>query len=81
MRLEQCVACEELDKDASNTPYVAREAPAQVQDDLRGSVMPGRYNGRMVLVIKGCRTKVDEPDFRIKQDSAELGGSGSGCRR
>lgn len=38
--LEQCVSREELDNDAAYAPDVAGEAPSQLQNDLRGSVMP-----------------------------------------
>jgi hypothetical protein len=28
MRLEQCIACKELDKDATYAPYIARKRPS-----------------------------------------------------
>lgn len=40
VRLEQSVTGKELDKDASYTPDVAREAPAKVEYDLRCTVVP-----------------------------------------
>ena len=66
MRLEEGVTGEELDQDASNAPYIARIAPSQVEYDLRCSVVPCRNNGRVVLVIKGCRTKVNQSDLSVK---------------
>lgn len=44
MCLEQGVTREELDKNASNTPNIARITPAQVQDDFGCSVMPRGYD-------------------------------------
>jgi hypothetical protein len=41
VRLEQGIAGEELDKNASYTPDVAREAPSKVKDDLGGAVVSG----------------------------------------
>ena len=66
MRLEECVPCEELDQDASDAPNVARIAPSQVKYDLRCSVVPGRNDSGVVLVIKGCRSKIDESDLGVK---------------
>ena len=37
--LEQSIACKELDENAAYAPYIAWEAPAQVQDDFGCSVM------------------------------------------
>ena len=69
MRLEECVTCEELYQDASNAPNIARITPSQVEYNLRCSVVPGRNDGRVVLVIKGCRSKVNQSDLRVKEDS------------
>lgn len=66
MRLEECVTCEELDEDASNAPYIARIAPSKVEYDLRCSVVPGRNDGGVVLVIKGCRSKVNQSNLSVK---------------
>lgn len=63
--LEQCIACEELNQDASYTPDVTREAPSKVEDDFWGSVMSGANNRRVVLLIEGCRAKINEPDFGV----------------
>ena len=66
MRLEECVTCEELDEDTSNAPNVARIAPSKVEYDLRCSIMSRRNNGRVVLVIKGCGSKVNQSDLSVK---------------
>jgi hypothetical protein len=52
--LEQGVASEELDKNASYTPNVARETPTKVQDNLWCSVVTSRYYRGVVLVVE-CR--------------------------
>ena len=39
MRLEERVSGEELHQDTSNTPDVAREAPAEIQYDFGGPVV------------------------------------------
>ena len=81
MCLEQGIASEKLDEDASDAPYVAREAPAKVEDNLGSAVVTRGYNGRVVLVVEGCRAKVDEPDFRIQKYPSELGRPGRCGRR
>lgn len=40
MRLEQRITRIELHEDAADAPDVAREAPAQIEDDLWGSIVP-----------------------------------------
>lgn len=79
MRLEEGVASEELDQYTSDTPYVTREAPAKVEDNLRGSVMSRRDDGRVVLVLKSSRAKVDKSDLGVKQDPSEPCSSSCGC--
>lgn len=81
MSLEQSIACEELDKNASDTPNIAREAPTQIQDNLWGSVVPGGDDRGVILVVKSGRSKVNESDLGIKQDPPEFGRSGCGRRR
>ena len=66
MRLEECVTCEELDEDASNAPNIARIAPSQVEYDLRCSIVSCRDDGRVVLIIKGCGSKVDQSDLCVQ---------------
>jgi alcohol dehydrogenase class IV len=39
MCLEQRVACEKFNEDATYTPNVAGEGPSKPEDDFRGSVM------------------------------------------
>ena len=65
--LKQCISSEELDQNAPNTPNITRERPPQAKNDLWGSVMPSRYNGRVVLVLEGSRPEINEPDFSVKQ--------------
>ena len=45
VRLEQGIACEELDENAAYAPNVAREAPSKVEDDLGSAVVSGRDDG------------------------------------
>jgi hypothetical protein len=72
VRLEQGIAGEELDENASYAPDVARKAPSEVEDDLGSAVVSGRDDGRVILVIKGSRTKVDESNLGVQQYPTEL---------
>lgn len=66
MCLEQRISCEELDKDASNTPDITGEGPPESENNLRRPIMASRYDGRVILVLEGSRAKVDQPDLGIK---------------
>lgn len=70
MGLEQCVACEELDQNASDTPDVARIRPAEAEDDLGSPVMSGRYDGRMIFVLECSGSEIDEADFRVQEHTS-----------
>lgn len=70
VRLEESVAGEELDKDASNTPDVARKTPAKIEDDFRCAIVTSRDNGRMVLVVESCRSKINQSYLAVEQDSS-----------
>ena len=67
--LKEGIACKELHQDTSNAPDVAREAPSQIQNDFGRPIMPGRNNGRMILVIERRRAKVNESDFAVQKDT------------
>ena len=66
MGLEESITSKEFDKDAADAPNIAWIAPPQVKYDLWCSVVPCRNDGRMVLVVKGCRSKVNKPDLGVK---------------
>jgi hypothetical protein len=70
VRLKEGIAGEEFDEDASYTPDIARETPAQVKDNLRGSVMTSRNYRGVVFVVKGRGSKVDEADLGVKENLA-----------
>lgn len=53
MRLEKGVASEEFDQDTSYTPDIARETPAQVEDNLRCSVVSSRDYRGVVFIVEG----------------------------
>jgi hypothetical protein len=57
--LEQHFSCEELDKDASDTPDIAGEGPPESENNLRRPIMASRYDRRVILVLKGSRAKVN----------------------
>jgi hypothetical protein len=83
--LEKGIAGEELHQDTPNTPYIAREAPSQIQDDLGGSVVAGGNDRGMVLVIKCRGTKVNQANLAVKKDTplpgvpgVRVGGGGNG---
>lgn len=69
MRLEKGITSEELDEDAANAPDIARVAPSQVEDDLRGSVVPCGNDRGVVFVVKGCGSKINQSDLGVQQDS------------
>jgi hypothetical protein len=70
VRLKEGIAGEEFDEDASYTPDIARETPAQVKDNLRCSVVTSRDYWGVVFVIEGCWSKVDQADLGIKKNLA-----------
>lgn len=70
VRLEQGVAGEELDENASYAPDVAGEAPSQVQDNLWRAIVSCRDHRRVVLIVKCGRPKVDEPYLGVKKHLA-----------
>ena len=59
MGLEECIAGEELDQDAADAPDVARIAPTKIQYDLWRSIMSGRYNRRMIFILKRSGAEID----------------------
>lgn len=67
MRLEQCVSSKELNKNTTNTPDITRKRPTETEDDLWGPVVPSGHNRRVVLILKGRRSKVNQPDLRVKE--------------
>jgi len=44
MCLEQCIPGEELHQDATDTPYIARKTPSQIQYDFWCSIVSRRYH-------------------------------------
>lgn len=68
MSLEKGIAGKELDEDAADAPDVTREGPAQSQDDLWRSIMPGGHDGRMILILEGGRAEIYQANFCVEQD-------------
>ena len=54
-----------LENNATNAPNITGLAPAQLQDNLRGPVVPGRHHRRVVLPVEGGGPEVDELDARV----------------
>ena len=52
MSLEQCIAGEEFDQNAADAPDIAWITPAKIQYNLWRSIMPSRYDRRMVFVLE-----------------------------
>lgn len=69
MRLEESISSEKFDNNATYAPDVARKAPAKLQNDFWSTIVSCRYNRRMVFIVKSRRTKVDESDLAVQQDS------------
>lgn len=65
--LEQGITSVELDQDTTDAPDVAREAPAQVENDLWSTVVASRDDRRMILVVKGGGAEVNEANLRIEK--------------
>lgn len=70
VRLEQCVARVEFDEDASYAPYIARKGPTQTEDDLGRAVVPSRHDGRVILILEGCTSKVNQSDFGVQENAS-----------
>ena len=50
----------ELKDDAADAPDVAGLRPAQLEDDLRGAVVPRRHHRAVVLPVERRRAEVDQ---------------------
>lgn len=50
-------------EDASNAPNVTGLTPSQFQDHLGCPVVSGGDDGRVMFMVKGCRSKVNQPDL------------------
>jgi len=72
VRLEQGETEGELEQNAADGPDVAGLRPAELQDDLRGAVVPGGHDGAVVLVVEGGTPEVDEAYFRITNEPEVL---------
>lgn len=63
--LEQGFPRVELDEDTTYAPCVAGEGPSHVENDLWRSVVTCGDDLRVVLVVEGRATKIDETDVCI----------------
>lgn len=63
--LEEGISCKELDEYTTNAPYIARKRPSKTENDFRSSVVTGRDDGRMILILECGRSKVDQTYFCI----------------
>lgn len=84
VRLEQSITGKELNQDTPYTPDITREAPSQIQNDLRCAVVSCGDDGRMVFVIECCRTEIDQADLTVEKDfplACNSGGGGMGRTR
>lgn len=68
MGLEKSVSSEELDQYTADTPDITRETPAEVQNDLWRPVMSGGNNGRVVFVIEGRGSKINQTNLAVQQN-------------
>ena len=50
----------ELEDDAADAPDVAGLRPTQLEDNLRGAVVPRRHHRAVVLPVERRRTEVDQ---------------------
>ena len=65
MSLEQCEAKIQLESNAANAPDVTRLTPAQLQDDLRSSVVSGTDHLTVMFPVKCGATKVYQADLSV----------------
>ena len=65
MSLEECEPKVQLEGNAANAPDVTRLAPAQLQDDLRSSVVSGTDHLTVMLPVKCGTTKVNQADLSV----------------
>lgn len=70
VRLKERVTSEEFHKNTPDTPDITRKTPAQVEDDLRSSVVPCRDHRRMVFIIERGGTEINQPNLAVKEDSS-----------
>ena len=68
--LEKCIPREELNENAANTPDITGETPAQIENDLRCPVMSSGDNRRVILVIEGGRSKINQSNLTIQEDAS-----------
>lgn len=61
---KQHLARHELDQNASQRPNVARKAPPAAQNDLRGSIVARRDNGRVMITLKRSGSKINQHNLR-----------------
>lgn len=52
VRLEQSITSEELDQNAANAPNVTGKTPSEVENNLGSTVVAGRDNRGVILVVK-----------------------------
>ena len=68
MGLKQGIAGEKFHQDASDTPDVTRETPAEVENNFRCPIMPCGDNRGVVFIVERGRTKVNEPNLTVKKN-------------
>lgn len=62
VRLKERHPLVQLKENAPDTPHVTRVTPPELQNHLRRSVMAGAHYRTVVLLVKGRRAKVDQPN-------------------
>ena len=73
MRLEESVSSVELDEDAADTPYIAGETPAEIEDDFGGAVMSSTDHRTMVFSVERRGSEVYQADVRVEEDFTVFG--------
>lgn len=67
MSLEESIAGEKLNQDASYAPDITGKTPSETKDDLGSPIVPGTHDARVILVVKGGRTEIDETNISIQE--------------
>lgn len=72
VRLEEGVAQCNLEDDASDGPDVTGLCPTNLHDDLGCSVVAGRHNTGVVLVVEGSAAEIDQSELWVSDSLKRL---------
>lgn len=68
--LEKGISGKEFNQNATDTPDITRETPTQIENNLWGPVMSSGDDRRVILVIEGGRSKINQSNLTIQEDAS-----------